>query len=98
MINICGDDRDRGGKREPDVHAARISFQWLINEVADLSKARDLRKQAFRLRFRKTHQRRVHENVFDAGELRVEACAELEQCGHASFEPDVSVRAVRVFR
>ncbi len=71
-------DGDSDGEREPHVHAARISLQRLIDEVANLSEARNLGKQSFCLRSRKTEQRSVHEDVLDAGELRVEAGAELE--------------------
>ncbi len=45
MISICGRDGDRSGESEPDVHAARIRLQRLVDEIADLREVCDLRKQ-----------------------------------------------------
>src|SRR6185369_3722416 len=73
------------GESETNVHAARIRLQWLVNEIADLREACDLGKQLLGFGFRETHQRSVHENVFDAGELRIESRAQLKQRGDAAF-------------
>ena len=92
MISICGDDGDRDRESETDVHAARISLHRLIDEFADLGEARDFRHQSLSFRLGKPDQRRVHEDVLDAGELRIESGAELEQRRDSTFKPNRSVR------
>src|SRR6185369_15258828 len=37
-------DGNRGGEGEPHVHAARIHFHWLVDEIADLREVCDFRK------------------------------------------------------
>jgi hypothetical protein len=64
----------------------------LIDEVADLGEAHDLRQQFFSFRLGEAHQRGVHEDVFDPGELRIEAGAELEQRRDAPVVMDATVR------
>ncbi len=66
-----------------------------MDEVADLGEAFDLRQTRCRLRFRETKQRRVHVNILDAGELKIEARAEFQQRGDATRHLYVAVRRVK---
>ena len=63
-----------------------------MNKLANLGEAFDLRQQRFRLAARETHQRRIHEGVFNSGEFGIEARAQLEQRRDASFMPNFAVR------
>src|ERR1044072_1993345 len=68
-----------GGKIQTYIHPTRICFEWLVDEVADLCKTCDLRKQTLGVRFGKAHQRSVHEDIFNAGELSIETSPKLKQ-------------------
>src|SRR5258708_4873181 len=87
-----GADRDR--ESQADVHAARIGLDRLMNERANFGEAFDLRNQTFGFAARKPDQGRVHENVFQARELRIKSRAELQQGGDAALVPDVAVRGL----
>src|SRR5438552_7488082 len=87
-----GADRDR--ESQADVHAARIRLDRLINELANFGEAFDFRNQTFRFAARKPDQGRIHENVFQTGELRIESGAELQQGGDAALVPDGAVRGL----
>ncbi len=63
----------------------------MLNEVPDLCKSFDFRQQAFGLFAREAHQRGVHENIFNAGELQIKTGAEFQEGGHAAFMPDTAV-------
>src|SRR6266404_4953667 len=66
-----------------------------MNERANFGEAFDLRNQTFRFAVRKPDQSRIHENVFQARELRIESGAELQQGGNAALVPDVAVRGLK---
>src|ERR1041385_2061895 len=83
-------DAGGNGERQSHVHAARISLYRLIKEVADFGEPFDLRKERISLAPRKSEQRRIHINVFDTGEFRIEAGAQLEQGRDASLVPNVT--------
>src|SRR5437016_3530109 len=85
----AGADRDR--ESQADVHAARIRLDRLINELANFGEAFDLRNQSFRFAARKPDQGRIHENVFQAGKLRIESGPELQQGGDPALVPDGAV-------
>src|SRR5712691_745620 len=63
-----------------------------MDKVANLRKAFDLGNQGFRFAARKPDQSRIHENVFQARELRIESGAEFQQGRDAALVPDVAVR------
>src|SRR5436190_14001635 len=82
--------RDR--KRQAHVHAAGVSLDRLMNEVADFGKAFDLREERVSFATRKAQQGRVHIDVFDAGKFGIEAGAQFEQCRYPAFVPNLSLR------
>src|SRR5947207_2025086 len=88
----AGADRDR--ESQADVHAARIGLDGLMNERANFGEAFDFRNKIFRFAARKPDQGRIHENVFQAGELRIESGAKLQQGGNPAFVPDGAVRGL----
>ncbi len=85
-------DMDRHGEREPDVHAARIDLDRLVDEVADVGECRDRIEARFDLGPGQSQHGAVEEHVFAAAELGVETCAELEQRGDASAHIDHAAR------
>ena len=85
-------DADGAGEGEPDEHAARVELHRLPDEVADVREVED-RRNAFRhLRTREARQRTLQVDVLDAGEVAVEARAELEQRGDAPVDAHVTGR------
>src|SRR5205823_8316969 len=65
----------RGGESETYIHAAGVGFDRLMNELADLSEALNFRQQVFCLSASEAHERRAHEDIFDARKFKIEAGA-----------------------
>src|SRR3989442_14003292 len=65
-----------------------------MNKLANLGEAFDLREQRFRLSARETHQRCVHESIFNSREFGIEAGAQLKQRGDAAVMPHFAVRRI----
>ena len=85
-------DVNGGGESQPDIHAARILFHWPVDEVADLGERLNQRQVALHLGAADAHDLAVDENVFAAGELRIETRAQFEQRGHSSTRDDAACR------
>src|SRR5258708_32131207 len=82
---------DRRGKSETNVHAARVSLNGLVNEIADLREAFDLGQHRRSFSPRKTHQRRVHADIFQTSKLGIESGAEFQWCGDAAELPGATL-------
>src|SRR5690349_6167404 len=63
---------------EADDHAARVSFDGLVDEIANLGKVRDVCKAAIHIFSRETEDGAVEIDVFAARKLRVESGAQLK--------------------
>ena len=74
-----GPDHRLHGKGQPHRHAAGIGLHRLADEIADVGEVHDVVKTGVHLRLTQAEDRAVHEDVFLAGELRVEAGAEFQQ-------------------
>ena len=91
------DEEDVGvdvhGDREPEphVHARRVVPHLHVDELLELGERHDLVEDARRVLLRQTEDRRVHEDVLAAGELGVEAGAELEQRGQPAPGDDLAL-------
>src|SRR2546430_746911 len=90
---LINDQYLRGGTNrhrecEANVHPARICFDWLMDERTYLSKAFDFGQQRFCFTARKPHQGRIHEDVFNPGELTIESSSKFKQTGDPAFMPD----------
>jgi hypothetical protein len=90
------DDQDRGvdvnghGKREPHIHAARIGFDRLIDEIADFRELLDAGEFSFDLVRRHSQHGGVQIDVLPTGKLQVETGSQFEQCGHAAVDRDIA--------
>lgn len=73
---------DVDGHREgqPCLHPARIRPHRLVDKVADVREGSDRVKTATNFVVAHPDHGGVHEHVFPAGELRIEAGPQLEQC------------------
>jgi hypothetical protein len=70
---------DRRGKRQPDVHAARIFLDRPLHELADFGERFDRRHGPVDLAAAQAHDLAVQIDVLAAGEFRVESGAQFEQ-------------------
>jgi hypothetical protein len=93
MVVPIGVDGD--GEGEADVHPRRVGLDGLAYEVADLGEPLDLFEPAVGRAPREAHQRGVHVDVFEPGELRVEARAEFEERRDAPLDEDAPVRRLQ---
>ena len=81
------DDQDVGidmghhGKREADLHAARIRLDRVLDEIADVGELADAVIARFDLARRQSQQLRIEQDVLAPGELGIEAGAELQHRG-----------------
>ena len=88
------DDQDLGvelhgdGERQPNDHAARIGFERLVDELADLGERQDVVEFRFDLLGREAQERPVEEDILAAAELVVEARAKLQQGIDAATDLD----------
>ena len=90
------DDQDvrppgsRHAERQAHLHAAGVGAHRLLDGLADFGEGLDLRHQ--RLDFLDLHAQQLpgHEDVLPAGEVRVEAHAQLEQRGDPAGHADLA--------
>ena len=87
-----GIDVDGGREGQPHEHPARVGLHRLIDEVPDLREGLDRREPLEHLLAPEAHDRAVHEHVLAAGELGVEAGAQLEQRGDAALHAHLPAR------
>src|SRR5436853_2810461 len=78
----------REGKREPDIHAARIALDRCVEELLDLGKSNDLIELLSNFCAAHTKNGAVQIDVFPAGQFRMKTCANLEE----RADPAVNVR------
>src|SRR5262249_55946572 len=76
------------GKGQPHVHSARIGFHGLLDEFADVGEVSDVIEAGMYFGSRHAEDDAVHVDVLPAGELRVEASAELQQSGNTTGDLD----------
>src|SRR5439155_3678587 len=69
---------------KPDVHPRRIELHLCIDERLDAGEVDDLVEVLRRLLARETENRRIEKHVLAAGEVAVEAGAELQEGGKAA--------------
>ena len=76
------------GHREGEAHhhAGGISFDGLLDEITDVGEGGDLVETLGHLGVREAVNSPVQKNIFAAGELGVEARAELEESGDAAVD------------
>ena len=85
----------RHGEREPHVHAAGVALHRRVEELLDLGERDDLVELARDLGAAHAEDGAVEEDVLAAGQLRVEAGADLEQARHAAAEVARGPRSAR---
>jgi hypothetical protein len=81
-----GLDADGDGEGESHHHAGRVSLHRLFDEVADVGEGGDFIEAPGHLRAGQAIDRAIEKNVLAAGELGVEAGAELEEGGDAAVD------------
>ena len=82
-----GIDVDRHGEPEPHVHAGRVGLDRRVDELAAARRTRRSRRSARWIsRFGEAEHDAVDEDVLAAGDLGVEAGAELDQRGDAAVD------------
>ena len=87
-----GVDVHRDREPEPHVHARRVVPHLHVDELLELGERRRSRRTPASIsRLRQPEDRRVHEDVLAAGQLGVEAGAELEQRGHPAARADLAL-------
>ena len=82
-----GIDVDRHGKTEPHVHAGRVGLDRRVDEVLELGELDDLVEPLGDLALGQAEHDAVDEDVLAAGDLRVEAGAELDEGRNAARAP-----------
>ncbi len=82
---------DGDGEREPHVHARRVELDLGVDELLDAGEVDDVVEVPVGLLARQAEDRGVEVDVLPAGEVGVEAGAELEQRG----EPTATVDGAR---
>ena len=85
--------RDREG--QPDVHPAGVALHRRVEELLDLGEGDDLVELAGDLGLPHPEDRAVEVDVLAAGQLGVEAGADLQERGDPAPEPDASRRSAR---
>ena len=83
--------RDR--EAEPHVHPRRVRAHRQVDEVLELGERDDLVQLLAHVRAREAVDRAVQEDVLAAGEVGVEAGAELEQRADAAADVDAARRS-----
>ena len=75
-----------GGDREgqPDIHARGVALHRRVEELLDLGKGDDLVELASDLASRHAKDGAVEEDILAAGQLGMEAGADLEEAGDAA--------------
>ncbi|MCY1249806.1 hypothetical protein D9M72_633770 [compost metagenome] len=69
---------DSEGK--PDIHATRIGFHRLIDEVSDIGEVDDFLQPVSDLVMRHTKQQCIEDHIVSAGLFRIETGAQFQQC------------------
>ena len=72
---------DRDGEAEPDIHPAGVDLDRSVDEVAQPGEVDDAVHRRGDLTPAHAEDRAVEVDIFPAGQLRVEACAQLEHGG-----------------
>ncbi len=85
-----GLDTDRNGEGQPYQHPAGIDFGGLVDKVADIGKGEDIFEAGVDFRATQAQHRRIHIDVFPAGELRIETGPQLEQRGNPAMPLDTA--------
>src|SRR5665647_1086453 len=85
-------DVDGDRKSEAHVHAGRVELDLRVDEALDTGEVDDLVEVPIGLFARQPEDRRVEIDVLPAGQVWVEARAELEQSGQPSPEANRSGR------
>src|SRR5580700_10881619 len=75
---------NRNGKSQAHTHAARVSLDGLIDELANLGELFDLRKSRVNLTTRQAENRGIHVDILASGEFRIESSAQFQQRCHAA--------------
>ena len=86
--STSGFDVDRDGEAEPHVHARRIGLDRRVDELAQLGEVDDLVEAILDLALGEAEHDAVDEDVLAAGDLGMEAGAELDQRGDAPLDAD----------
>ena len=79
-----GIDVDGHGEAEPHVHARRVGLHRRVDELPQLRELDDLVEAPLDLALRQAEHDAVDEDVLAAGDLRVEAGAELDERRNAT--------------
>ena len=74
-----GIDMNRGGKRQPNVHTARIFFDWPIDKLADFRESLDARKRFVQFLARQPQDLAIEIHIFAAAEFGIKSGAQFEQ-------------------
>src|SRR5919201_1634999 len=85
----------RNREREPDVHAARVPLHRRVDELLDAGELDDVAELALDLAALHAEDRAIQEDVLAARQLRVEACADLEQAADAAANDGAPARGRR---
>src|SRR5258706_12144310 len=85
------------GNREgkTDVHPTRITLDWCVDELCELRELDDLIETVRHFVPRHAEHRPLEENVVTAGQITVEAGADLDQARHATAQFDFAFRGLR---
>ena len=73
-----GLDTDRRREGQPRLHAARIGFEWLVDNLAELAEIDDLLCLARHFRPRHSKAQPAHKHIFPTRIFRIETGAEFE--------------------
>ena len=86
-------DVDRDREAEPHVHPGRVGLDRRVDELLQLGELDDLVEAARDLLLRQPEHDAVDEDVLAAGDLGVEAGAELDEGGDAAAHHELSRRS-----
>src|SRR5690348_1576304 len=85
-------DIDSDGECQPDIHSTRIGLHWLLDELADVCKRRDVVDTEIDFLLGQSQQGAVHVNVFATREFWIESSPKFEECRHTTIGVDYSTR------
>ena len=85
-----GLDVDRHGEAQTDVHARRVVLHLVVDELLELGELDDLVEALADLPARQPEQRAVQVDVVPAGELGLEARAELQHRRELAADDDLA--------